>query len=383
MRLPLVSSAAAATLIVFLSHGCEAFTQPLVLRPLSHHCVRMLTWKQFQVQLILLNAKKSRRVGRGGRRGRKKRAQSAADQTIILPEEDDDSDPIPAARSRQAHPVVGQPKPAGTKMQFVPLDRPGDLPSLGVCVVQVDDNDWWEDPRNANPYGARVWPASLAIARFLAQRLGSGGGDAFGSGVGSENLAKARPFVVEVGCGTGIVSLAAAGCGAHVVATDVSPVALSLTRDGWSEMSERGKGRGVATTGLCCEGGTLSTATFDLFSSDPLPIPGPDSVPSSLPPIVVAASVLYESKLAKAMARRVAEACNRGAWVILGDDDTGLREGGREKFESELERLQIEGGGHRVRRTLTETTVKQPAFGWVGKAVRILHFNAPQGITFE
>jgi len=64
---------------------------------------------------------------------------------------------------------------------------------------------------------------------------------------------------------------------------------------------------------------------FDLFSKKPL------SKKSTNPKIVIATAMLYEASLAETLARRAFEAC---AWVIIGDDDTVERDGGRQLFFS-------------------------------------------------
>jgi predicted nicotinamide N-methyase len=62
------------------------------------------------------------------------------------------------------------------------------------------------------PYWAELWPAGLALARELPERLGG-----------------AR--VVELGCGLGVPSLVAAARGAHVTAVDWAADAISLLRE--------------------------------------------------------------------------------------------------------------------------------------------------------
>jgi predicted nicotinamide N-methyase len=206
--------------------------------------------------------------------------------------------------------------------------------SLKVVLVQVDDDDWWTE-NDMNPYGTKLWPASLGIAQLLA----------------SENLAKRS--VLELGCGTGLVSLVAAKRGAHAVATDVSPLVLSLVREGWEAAS--------------CSSGTIKTAVFDVTSSSPLPIHS-----TELPPIVVASAMMYQANLAEALAKRVSEAYRLGAWIIIGDDDTGNREGGRERFEANLQRhLQLDD----VR--WVHSTVKCKELKWAQKHVEILQLNNP------
>jgi predicted nicotinamide N-methyase len=65
------------------------------------------------------------------------------------------------------------------------------------------------------PYWAELWPSGIALARHVA-RLGV-------------ELAGAR--VLELGCGLGLPSIAAARAGATVVSTDWSVDALALLRE--------------------------------------------------------------------------------------------------------------------------------------------------------
>ena len=61
------------------------------------------------------------------------------------------------------------------------------------------------------PYWAELWPSSIALARAVAAA----------APVGARGL--------ELGCGLGLPSIAAALCGAHVLATDRSTDALTFT----------------------------------------------------------------------------------------------------------------------------------------------------------
>ncbi|HWM07862.1 MAG TPA: methyltransferase [Solirubrobacteraceae bacterium] len=61
------------------------------------------------------------------------------------------------------------------------------------------------------PYWAELWPSSLALARTIAGRA----------------LRGAR--TLELGCGLGLPSIAAALAGGRVLATDWSPAAIELT----------------------------------------------------------------------------------------------------------------------------------------------------------
>ncbi|HKC77906.1 MAG TPA: methyltransferase domain-containing protein, partial [Gaiellaceae bacterium] len=62
------------------------------------------------------------------------------------------------------------------------------------------------------PYWAELWPSGLALARHVAAR----------------DLQGLR--VLELGCGLGLPSLAAAACGAEVLATDWAEDAIELLR---------------------------------------------------------------------------------------------------------------------------------------------------------
>jgi len=256
----------------------------------------------------------------------------------------------------------GDAPPTRTRRAWTRIERcgaPSPDPPLDVCTVEIVDTDWWAI--NKNPYGARLWPPSLAIARFLAPHLSNG------------RMCR-RQHVLELGCGTGLISIAAAGCGASVLATDVSPAALSLAREGWTETRKR---PGTLD-------GAMAAMYFDLTSRVPLPLPPArdDEEGGSPRCVVVASAVLYESTLAEAVARRVFEACEKGAYFILGDDDTSNREGGAERFEAELAQLENENGVS-LRRSCSHEIVQHESFGWTEKRVRILHINPPPHISLE
>src|SRR5829696_4479039 len=83
------------------------------------------------------------------------------------------------------------------------LLRPRDAEAL------LDEEAFAED--EFMPYWAELWPAGLALARALPERL-----DAV--------------RVVELGCGLGVPSLVAAARGAEVTAIDWAPEAIELLR---------------------------------------------------------------------------------------------------------------------------------------------------------
>lgn len=212
-----------------------------------------------------------------------------------------------------------------------------------VLAQVVDDDQWWNED---NPYGAKPWPAALQSANLLSK---------YKHYIQNKTL-------VELGCGTGLVSIVAAAMnGAHVVATDVSPLALSLVQEGWKETTRLERSDRIK--------GTLETRIFDIMSSEPLPI----QITEGTQAIVVATAMLYQPQLAQALARRVAQAFEKGAWIIVGDDDTGNI--AREFFQAQLESLL--GDAILSDDVWTETTVKCPELGWTQKNVRILQLNSP------
>jgi predicted nicotinamide N-methyase len=83
--------------------------------------------------------------------------------------------------------------------------RPRDADAL------VDEHTFEQD--EFLPYWAQLWPSGVALARSVAARA----------------LRGAR--VIEVGCGLGLPSLAAALAGGRVLATDWSSAAIDLLRD--------------------------------------------------------------------------------------------------------------------------------------------------------
>ncbi|HEX6940966.1 MAG TPA: hypothetical protein VF158_16225 [Longimicrobiales bacterium] len=130
-----------------------------------------------------------------------------------------------------------------------------------------------EDP-GVDPYAAVLWPAAVAVARELVGRVGPG------------------DRVVELGAGTGLCALTAARLGAASLAADHDAAALD-------RIARAAELQGVA----------VEVLRFDVCGPAPLP-PGD---------VVVLADLLYEAELARAAARRVVEAVERGARVVVGD----------------------------------------------------------------
>jgi predicted nicotinamide N-methyase len=131
------------------------------------------------------------------------------------------------------------------------------------------------------PYGRVLWSSAPCVAQVVA----------------GLQLHGAR--VLELGCGTGLVSLVAARLGATVLATDVDGGALLAVE-----------------TAAAAARVTLSTAHFDILGDAPLPAAD----------VVVAADLIYENALATALARRTLEGHDRGATIVIGDPGRVFRE---------------------------------------------------------
>jgi predicted nicotinamide N-methyase len=91
------------------------------------------------------------------------------------------------------------------------------LGGLNLSILRPPDADALIDEAAFDadeflPYWAELWPSGLALARYVA------------------GLELAGRTVLELGCGLGLPSLAAALCGADVLATDWAEDAIELLR---------------------------------------------------------------------------------------------------------------------------------------------------------
>ncbi len=85
------------------------------------------------------------------------------------------------------------------------------IADLEVLLQQVDPVTFAEDERL--PYWAEVWPSAIGLARYVTRRLSVDG-----------------KRILELGCGLGVVGVAAALQGAHVLCTDYEEDALAFAR---------------------------------------------------------------------------------------------------------------------------------------------------------
>ena len=125
------------------------------------------------------------------------------------------------------------------------------------------------------PYWAELWPSAVALARHVA------------------GLDLARVDVLELGCGLGLVSIAAALAGGCVCATDWSPDALAFT-------AANARRNGVA----------VATELLDWRA----PAAG-----ARRAALVLAADVLYEERNVDALLRLLPRVTAPGGRVLLAD----------------------------------------------------------------
>ena len=134
-----------------------------------------------------------------------------------------------------------------------------------------------------DPLSSCYWPAAAALARTLGAL---NGGDA------------ARSYL-ELGCGTGLVSLTAAACGARsVLATDVSSTSLQYTA-------------------AAADAQGLTAVTTSIFDATDLAVPLPHA------DVLLLSDVFVTDALAVSFAARVAEAVDGGAFLRVLVVDPG------------------------------------------------------------
>lgn len=181
--------------------------------------------------------------------------------------------------------------------RFAPLSPVPLRPDLRAFCAD-DELPLWEaleaacGRRLEAPFFAVPWPGAQAVARGIADDI----------------VAVAGRRVVEVGCGSGLAAIAAAHAGARVLATDVDPLALQVTR-----------------LLAAAHGVTVDVATLDLLDDD--------AVARGLVDVdvVIAADVVYNRALGAALTQLLRRCRERGIDVVVADsgrpffDAAGLR----------------------------------------------------------
>jgi hypothetical protein len=135
----------------------------------AHHYLTRSTptaargWAGFRIALPLY-AKGKQNKREGGRRGR-------LSNHILQDESKDTVKAEPSSPSTLSRKGNSLRPPTKTKKCWIRLDRSKSSLPIDICLVEINDASWWEQENNINPYGARAWPPSLAVARFLAKYL--------------------------------------------------------------------------------------------------------------------------------------------------------------------------------------------------------------------
>lgn len=177
--------------------------------------------------------------------------------------------------------------------KVVRIERPRSVEDL------IDEDDFARDERL--PYWAELWPSARLLARLLVTEPVA---------TGTQSTA------LELGCGVGLVTIAAMMAGYDVTATDYYEDALRFTE----RNAIRALGRGPATRHVDWRALPEDLGQFDL---------------------VLAADVLYELPYAELVAEAVHRALAPGGRVWLADQ-------GRVACEAFLEHAAARGLSHRV-----------------------------------
>lgn len=144
----------------------------------------------------------------------------------------------------------------------------------------INEQDFERDERL--PYWADLWPSSYALAERVAEERGKKA-DARSSG-----------RLLELGCGLGLVTIAAMTAGFDVLATDYYDDALSFTRaNAWRALGREPGARHVDWRDLPSDLGTFAN--------------------------VLAADVLYEPRYASIVANTLARTLAPGGRALVAD----------------------------------------------------------------
>jgi predicted nicotinamide N-methyase len=203
---------------------------------------------------------------------------------------------------------------------------------MALCLDDDNDKTHSHNTKHQNsllvgdPYGAVLWPASSAVANHLLNEF------IHSSSSSSSLNSKDKLSILELGAGTGLISIAAAISGrfGHILATDYERIPLDLLEYAANHLNQ---GLDIHDDDdndvlkKCERLNSIQTDLFDICNHD-IPLPPAD--------IVVAADIMYEPKTGRAMAVRAVEALRRGSRVIVG---CSPGRPGRLSFHEEMKRL--------------------------------------------
>ena len=189
------------------------------------------------------------------------------------------------------------PHPAATTEEVVPLG--GGVTITLVRPRSADDllDEHAFEHEEFLPYWAEMWPSGVALARSVATR----------------SLRGAR--TLELGCGLGLASIAAARAGGRVLATDWSPGAIEFTR-----------------VNAAANGVVLETLVCSWAEPEALIARGPWD-------LVLAADVLYERRNVETMLGLLPQLVDARGEVVLADPGRPLTESFLAELDQSWSRL--------------------------------------------
>jgi ETFB lysine methyltransferase len=174
---------------------------------------------------------------------------------------------------------------AEIERRFTTSEQDVELPGMTVRLLKprnsddlITEADYVRDERL--PYWADLWASAEVLATYMLERV--------------ESFAPARGRALELGCGLGLVSIAAAKVGFEVLATDYYDDALLFVE----ENARRSIGKPIATRMVDWTKLPDDLGTFAM---------------------VFAADVLYEMRYADVVADAVARTLAPGGVFILAD----------------------------------------------------------------
>jgi predicted nicotinamide N-methyase len=208
----------------------------------------------------------------------------------------------PAAAPNRRAQLLAQLSPVGP-LRFELVDLPGTAQSLRIARPQDFDrllDAAADDPEQNLPYWAELWPSGIALAAKIAREPG----------------AVAARRVLELGCGLGVIAIAALKAGADLLATDYAPEALALCA--FNTLEQAGTEPRTLRLNWRVPSRAVLDAAGDGFS------------------LVLAADVLYEARDVEPLLALVER-------IVAPDGDLWLAEPGRPPATRFLEAMQNRG----------------------------------------
>lgn len=193
-----------------------------------------------------------------------------------------------------------RPELAALDSRFTLADMPVELP-MGRVVLEkprdpddlISEADFAEDDRL--PYWADLWPAAIVLAGFLEQRaLQAGVSEMVSADATGVRGGGSAPLALELGCGLGLVTIAAMRAGYDVLATDYYEDSTLLT----ARNALRVVGREPALRMVDWRDFPDDLGTFD---------------------VVLAADVLYEKLYAPLVAEAIKRTLAPGGHALVSD----------------------------------------------------------------